>query len=312
MSVSPLGRVYTTPPEPDSPNVVPTAAPAPDDAGRRPVGVMVDGAARRGFPTPSGRLGFWSSTLAGWGWPEHALPGYIRSHVHPDKLESGQVVLLSTFRLPTQIHTRSANSKWLDELSHTNPVWIHPADAARFAVAHTGDLVRVETEIGYFVVKAWITEGIRPGVVVCSHHMGRWKLDGQPPVASGGMMATVALGHSDGGWNMRTAAAVSAYLPPIQTPGGSGGPTPACTRTSRSRSIPTPSLACTAHQAVGSAPPNPPTATVTSRSTPSRPARFTGAGSSDPPCGRSFPRRHPPAGVADAAAQTVPRIALDT
>ena len=211
MSVSPLGRVYTTAPEPDSPNVVPTAAPAPDDAGRRPVGVMVDGVVRRGFPTPSGRLEFWSSTLAGWGWPEHALPGYIRSHVHPDKLESGQVVLLSTFRLPTQIHTRSANSKWLDELSHTNPVWIHPADAARFAVAHTGDLVRVETEIGYFVAKAWITEGIRPGVVACSHHMGRWKLDGQPPVASGGMMATVALGHSDGGWNMRTAAAVSAY-----------------------------------------------------------------------------------------------------
>src|SRR2546421_8724010 len=42
------------------------------------------------------------------------------------------------------------------------------------------DLVRVETETGYFVVKAWVTEGIRPGVVACSHHMGRWKLsDGE-------------------------------------------------------------------------------------------------------------------------------------
>ena len=29
--------------------------------------------------------------------------------------------------------------------------------------------------IGHFVVKAWVTEGIRPGVVACSHHMGRWK-----------------------------------------------------------------------------------------------------------------------------------------
>ena len=28
------------------------------------------------------------------------------------------------------------------------------------------------------MVKAWVTEGIRPGVVACSHHMGRWKLDG--------------------------------------------------------------------------------------------------------------------------------------
>jgi hypothetical protein len=165
VSVTPLGRVYSSAPGSDSPNVVPTGTPGADEAGRRPAGVDVDGAVLRGFPTPSGRLEFWSSTLAAWGWPEHALPGYIRSHVHPDSLEPGQVVLLSTFRLPTQIHTRSANSKWLDELAHTNPVWIHPSDAVRFGVARTGDLVRVRTEIGYFVAKAWITEGIRPGVV---------------------------------------------------------------------------------------------------------------------------------------------------
>ena len=114
------------------------------------------------LPDPIRRLEFWCPTLAAWGWPQHALPGYIKSHVHPDRLAAGELVLLSTFRLPTQIHTRSANSKWLDELAHTNPVWIHPADAARLGVARTGDLVRVETEIGYFVAKAWITEGIRP------------------------------------------------------------------------------------------------------------------------------------------------------
>ena len=209
-SISPTGRVYTATPQPHSPNVVPMGAPSPDDAGRRPVGVMVDGVARRGFPTPSGRLEFWSSTLAAWGWPEHALPGYIKSHVHPDRLEPDQVVLLSTFRLPTQIHTRSANSKWLDELSHTNPVWIHPSDAARFGVARTGDLVRVETEIGYFVAKAWITEGIRPGVVACSHHMGRWKLSGQP-LNSGGLMATVAIDRSDSRWQMRTETTAGPY-----------------------------------------------------------------------------------------------------
>jgi anaerobic selenocysteine-containing dehydrogenase len=172
---------------------------------------MVDGTVRRGFPTPSGRLEFWSSTLAAWGWPEHALPGYIRSHVHPARLRPGQMVLLSTFRLPTQIHTRSANSKWLDELSHTNPVWIHPADARRLGVARTGDLVRVETEVGHFVAKAWITEGIRPGVVACSHHMGRWKLSGHSQVSPGGMMATVGLRHGDAGWVMRTAARVGPY-----------------------------------------------------------------------------------------------------
>jgi anaerobic selenocysteine-containing dehydrogenase len=209
-SVTPTGRVYTAAPPSAGPNVVPMGAPPLDLAGRRPVGVLVDGVVRRGFPTPSGRLEFWSSTLAGWGWPEQALPGYIRSHVHPDRLEADQVVLLSTFRLPTQIHTRSANSKWLDELAHTNPVWIHPVDAARFGLPGTGALMRVETEIGYFVAKAWITEGIRPGVVACSHHMGRWKLSGQP-LNSGGLMATVALGRAGSAWRMRTEETVAPY-----------------------------------------------------------------------------------------------------
>jgi len=210
MATAPDGRVYTGTAEPLSPNIVPTGVPEPDDAGRRPVGVQIDGVVRRGFPTPSGRLEFWSGTLAAWGWPEHALPGYIKSHVHPDRLAAGQLVLLSTFRLPTQIHTRSANAKWLDELAHTNPVWIHPADAARLGVARTGDLVRVETEIGHFVAKAWITEGIRPGVVACSHHMGRWRLDGGPRGA-GGMMATVGLRRGESGWRMQRLAAAGPY-----------------------------------------------------------------------------------------------------
>ena len=59
----------------------------------------------------------------------------------------------------------------LYEISHKNPIWINPIDAKRIGV-HTGDLVRVETEIGYFVDKVWITEGIKPGVIAMSHHLG--------------------------------------------------------------------------------------------------------------------------------------------
>jgi len=210
VQVSARGRVYSSSPKPPSPNVVPLAAPEPDAAGRRAVGVEVDGQVLRGFPTPSGLLEFYSPTIADWGWPEHAIPGYIRSHVHPSRLADDQLVLLSTFRLPTQIHTRSANAKWLDELAHTNPVWINPSDASRVGVASTGDLVRVETEIGYFVAKAWVTEGIRPGVVACSHHMGRWKLRGQSG-GVGGMMATVDLDHDSDGWTMRRRASVAPY-----------------------------------------------------------------------------------------------------
>jgi anaerobic selenocysteine-containing dehydrogenase len=207
LHVDAAGRVYTRAPKPDQPNVVPVPSPDPDADGRRLAGVMIDGVVRRGFPTPSGRLEFYSTTLAEWGWPEMAIPGYTRSHVHPESLKPGEMPLIPTFRLPVQIHTRSANAKWLDEIAHTNPLWIHSSDAKKIGVAN-GELVRVETRIGHFVVKAWVTEGIRPGVVACSHHMGRWKTsdDGQRQ-----MMATVKLDRDGDRRRLRRETGVGPY-----------------------------------------------------------------------------------------------------
>jgi anaerobic selenocysteine-containing dehydrogenase len=167
-------------------------------------GVVVDGVARVGFPTPSRKLEFFSKTLKDWKWPEHAVPGYIRSHVHWSNIDRarGEMVLLPTFRLPTLIHTRSGNAKWLYEISHTNPLWLHPEDASRFGVT-TGDLLKVATAIGWFVDKVWVTEAIRPGVVACSHHLGRWRL----AEATGGERWSTALVRLDreapGTWRMR-------------------------------------------------------------------------------------------------------------
>ena len=130
-----------------------------------------------GFKTPSRKLEFHSSTLADWGWGEQAAPDHIPSHVHWRALDraAGEMVLLPTFRLPTLIHTRSANAKWLQEISHTNPLWVHTTDAERLGLS-VGDLVRVRTRIGYFVPRVWVTEGIHPGIVACSHHLGRWRM----------------------------------------------------------------------------------------------------------------------------------------
>jgi len=202
-----FGRVYTAAPKPGSPNIVPLPTIDPDPEGRRFVGVSIDGTLKRGFPTPSGRLEFFSPTLADWGWREVAIPTYIRSHVHPDNMAADQSVLISTFRLAMQIHTRSSNAKWLNEIAHTNPLWIHPSFAKRIGVG-TGDLVRVETEIGYFVVHAWVTEGIRPEVVACSHHMGRWKTHEQ---GARQMMATVKLDHRNTEWGLQREKGVEAY-----------------------------------------------------------------------------------------------------
>ena len=170
--------------------------------GEKAVGVEVGGAVVAGFPTPSRRLEIYSPTLEEWGWGEEALPGYIRSHVHRDALspERGEMVLVPTFRLPTLIHTRSGNAKYLAEIAHRNPLWMHPKDAARLGLV-TGSLVRVATEIGYSVNRAWVTESIAPGVVACSHHMGRWRIhEGE---GSRWSSSRVRLLETEGGWLLR-------------------------------------------------------------------------------------------------------------
>ena len=174
---------------------------------------LADGG-KRGFTTPSGKLEFFSPTLSDWGWPEqeYVIPWPLPSHVSPDHIDrdKGEMLLLPTFRLPTLIHTRSANAKWLYELSHKNPVWMHPSDAARIGVA-TGDLVRIETEIGSMVDSAWVTEGIKPGIVAVSHHLGRWRLKESEGIGAG-MSSLVDLSEDgEGGHSLHIVQAGGAW-----------------------------------------------------------------------------------------------------
>ena len=172
--------------------------PAPEDA----PGVAIDGTRRSGFNTPSRKLEFYSPTLAEWGWPEHAIPRYVPGHVYWRDLDrtANEFDLLPNFRLPTLIHTRSP-VKWLYEISHNNPLWIATGDAAKLGIEQ-GDLVKVKTGIGHFVTRAWITEGIRPGVVGMSHHLGRWRLNEDQ---GGARVATslVKITAKDGRYEMR-------------------------------------------------------------------------------------------------------------
>ena len=165
--------------------------------------VEIDGEARFGFPTPSKKLEFFSETMRDWGWPEYTMPTFIRSQVHWEDLDfaAGERILVPTFRIPTLIHTRSANSKWLNEISHRHPLWVHPEDAEKLGIEDDG-LVRITTRIGHFVIGAWRTEGIRPGVVAASHHMGRWRLDEDKARSWGGSKASVDR-DDDGRWRLR-------------------------------------------------------------------------------------------------------------
>ncbi len=176
------------------------------------IGVSVKGKACVGFPTPSRKQEFFSPTMIDWKWPEYRIPAYLKSHIHPDEIDyaNGEFPLLPTFRLPVLIHSRSGNAKWLYEIANRNPIWMHPSDAARLGV-DTGSLVRVYTEIGYFVDKVWVTEGMKPGVLACSHHLGRWR---RPQDAPGNRWATatVQIGtNGQGGWTMKTLRGIEPF-----------------------------------------------------------------------------------------------------
>ena len=165
-------------------------------------GVEIDGVRKAGFNTPSKRLEFYSPTLAAWGWPEHAIPRYVTGHVHWRDLDRGanEFDLLPNFRLPTLIHTRSP-VKWLYEISHANPLWISTGDARGLGI-DAGDLVKVQTSIGWFVTRAWVTEGIRPGVVAMSHHLGRWRLHEELGARNASALVRIT-NHGDGRYEMR-------------------------------------------------------------------------------------------------------------
>lgn len=176
------------------------------------IGIQVDGNNFIGFPTPSKRQEIFSQTMVDFGYPEHATPGYrIKSHVHPDYIdrEKNEYILLPNFRLPTHIHSRSANAKWLTEIAHRNPIWIHTKDAEKMGVI-TGDLLKITTEIGWFVDKVWVTESIKPGIVACSHHIGRWRREQDE--GNRFMTNTVKITELEKGqWKMETISGIESW-----------------------------------------------------------------------------------------------------
>src|SRR5271157_137661 len=205
----------------------------------KPVGVMVEDQAVVGYNTPSRKLEIFSRTLADWKWPEFALPEYYRSHVHPSaqavsiarpaedfdpdympvvdwpKEARGEVfTLLPIFRLPTLIHSRSGNAKVLYEIAHKNPLWVNPLDAEKLGKIRTGDLLKVHTEIGFFVLHAWVTEGLTPGVVACSHHLGRWRVNKEDHIERVTSAWVDLKETGKGQWKMRQIAGVEPYESP--------------------------------------------------------------------------------------------------
>ncbi|MCP4040595.1 MAG: molybdopterin-dependent oxidoreductase, partial [Gammaproteobacteria bacterium] len=110
-----------------------------------------------GFPTPSGKI-----EIGDLAWSENPRHGAMKP------LE----FVLTTFKVAYQTLSLTSNLKYLAEIWHSNPLWINKQVALELGIGD-GDLVRVSTEVGYMVTKAWMTQGIHPRVLGLSTSVGR-------------------------------------------------------------------------------------------------------------------------------------------
>jgi anaerobic selenocysteine-containing dehydrogenase len=138
------------------------------------VGQEIGGTIYKGFKpdklNKSGYFEIYSELLKMKKFP--ALPTYVPI---PDHEKMGpKDLILTTYKVAVQIHSRSANCKWLTEAYHDNPAWINPVTAKRLGIKD-GNKIKVKSEIGQITTTAKVTEGVVPGIVAISHHLGHWE-----------------------------------------------------------------------------------------------------------------------------------------
>lgn len=170
-----------------------------------PIGVLIHGVARRGFRTPSRKLevfsGFVEDKGKSVGTEVHPLPVYAPIPDHQRGLKPDQLIMVS-FKWNVHNAHRTMQSKWLQEIVHTNPAWLNPLTAVKFGLKE-GDWVELTSfrpqeahvphddgsVVGTLRTRVHLTEGIHPLVIAVSHNNGRWV--GGPIAAPGSDMKSI-------------------------------------------------------------------------------------------------------------------------
>jgi len=116
--------------------------------------------------TPSGKIEIASETLRNAGYP--AVPAWQE----PLRPPADQFYLISG-KVAQHTQTTTQNNLWLHELYPRNVLWIHPTPAAERSI-HSGDKVRLTSDVGQIEIKAWVTEGIRPDCVFTTQGFGKF------------------------------------------------------------------------------------------------------------------------------------------
>jgi anaerobic selenocysteine-containing dehydrogenase len=154
------------------------------------IGILVHGIARRGFQTPSRQLEVASAFIEAKGQAVgktiDPLPIYDPIPDHQRGLSPDQLIMIS-FKWNVHNAHRTMQSKWLQEIVHSNPAWLNPATAAKFGL-HEGDWVEITSfrprdaqvphddgsVVGTLRTRVHLTEGVHPLVIAVSHNNGRW------------------------------------------------------------------------------------------------------------------------------------------
>lgn len=118
----------------------------------------------------SGKFEIYSEFLTKKGY--NPLPTYIPVPEHK-KMKQDDLIL-TTYKVNVQIHSRSQNCKWLTEIYHDNPALINPKTAEKRGI-NDGDKIKVQSRVGEIFTKAKVTEGVHPQVIAISHHLGHWE-----------------------------------------------------------------------------------------------------------------------------------------
>jgi thiosulfate reductase / polysulfide reductase chain A len=165
------------------------------DGKEQAVGLMFEGKPRRGFATPSRKFQIFSQDVADaakamkFDEPYGAgMPGWFEvpsiAGMGPDHLH------LVTFKWNVHTQGRSVSQKYLTEIVHHNPLWMHTSAAAARGLK-TGDLVEITTwrgaahaykhatgkpgdAVGKATVPVFVTEGIHPRVIAMSNSLGNF------------------------------------------------------------------------------------------------------------------------------------------
>lgn len=133
------------------------------------IGVRRQGNNYVGFPTGNRLINVRVDEWAEYGF--NPMPTFKRIPWHETMKEDEMI--LSTYKFNVHVQSRTASVKWLAEIAHSNPAWMNTETAAKIGVK-TGDLVRVESNVGYLVTKAYVSEAIHPKVISIATGCGHW------------------------------------------------------------------------------------------------------------------------------------------